>query len=664
MNNRLLSVLAGILITLPALVFMTPLAEAGTSRVLAITTSSARPTAAFAGFDGNPPKVFDINGDGKLEIIAQNDNQWVYIFDSKTGALLFEAKTRFPTGWGARSFNGPEVAIMQNGGKPRLIVENSAAYVTVFEFNPAGSTSTKFAMTKLWERRLTDCHSNPGSDSKPTLADLDNDGKLEILLGTEELGVYALRQDGTLYWKNCLGGGNAEPSVGDLNRDGFLDVVHVSDGGVVAALNGRTGGWMWGFNVLSKYTLGSASMPVGATIAQVDGVGGPDVVVGVRDSHDANNFANNHAMLLVLNSAGSVLWAKRDPSGNPLTYTHPIVVDADKDGKNEIYWGDWNTMGHKPPWDPALAWQRLGPANFYRYDHLGNMVWKRSLNTYWSNKDLALADVDADGVQEVLANGPGTGGDGIWYLNSKTGAAETFVGLSPWQASRGPIVADLWKTGTMQWVIEVGPTDGSSSGAILVYNTGVAYNSMWPHLPYVTKAASTAPQPTLQATFTPKSLGNPDWVEVQVTSSSTITKAYASINSGPWYLLTKQSSGTWARALSAPTGSAVKFRAFNAANEYATSATYTWTPPPSPTLVATFTPQAVGNNNWIEVTVTSPDPITKAYASINGGPWYLLIKQSSGNWARSLSAPDGSAVKFRAFNAQNEYATSSTYTWT
>ena len=166
------------------------------------------------------------------------------------------------------------------------------------------------------------------------------------------------------------------------------------------------------------------------------------------------------------------------------------------------------------------------------------------------------------------------------------------------------------------------------------------------------------------ATFTPKSLGNPNWVEVEVAGSSTVTKAYASINGGPWYLLIKQDAGTWARALSAPSGSAVKFRAFNAANEYATSATYTWTAQASPTLSATFTPQAVGNNDWVEVQVTSSSTITKAYASINGGPWYLLVKQEWGTWGRSLSAPDGSTVKFRAFNAANEYATSSTYTWT
>ncbi len=679
MNNRLVSILAGILIVVPALALVAPPGEAATTRFLAITGAVAKPTVAFQGFDGNPPKVFDFNGDGQLEIVAQNDNQWVYVFDSKTGAILFEAKTKFPTSWGARSFNGPEVAIMQNGGKPRLIVENSAAYVTAYEFDPFASTSTKFAMTKLWERRLNDCHANPGSDSKPTLADLDKDGDLEILLGTEQMGVYALKMDGTLYWKNCLGGGNAEPSVGDLNSDGFLDVVHVSDGGVVAALNGRTGSWMWGFNVLSKYALGSASMPVGAAIAQIDGVGGLDVVVGVRDSHDASNFNNNHAMLLALNSGGGVIWAKQDPTGNPLTYTHPIVVDADKDGKNEIYWGDWNTMGHKPPWDPALAWQRTGPANFYRFDTQGNQVWKVSLDTYWSNKDLALADVDADGVQEVLANGP-SGGDGIWYINSKTGAKENFVSLHPWQAARGPVVADLWNTGKMQWVIEVGPATSTAGGpAVLVYDTGVAYNSMWPHLPYTTLSGGGTPPPppppppplpttspptgTFSASFSLSPNVNEWWVEVGVTGNQAISGVTASVNGGAPVALTKQSWGAWAKSFFVARGSSVVFKATASTGQVATSQTFTWLGA-APTFTATFSPKAVGNDWWVEVAVSSASTITKVEASINGGAYQNLDKKSWGNWAKTINAPNGSSVKFRATDSAGATATSSTYTWT
>ena len=640
-----------------------PTAEAATTRVLAITNALANPQVPFATFDGNPPKVFDINGDGKLEIIAQNDNNWFYVFDSQTGKILFQAKTTFPGSWGARTFNGPEVSILKEGGVPSIVVMNSAAYLTKYRYDHAGSTSSAFKFVKEWEKRLNTCYSNPGSDSKPTLYDLDMDGDLEIIATTEENGIYAVRSEGTVLWHRCIYGGNAEAVAADIDLDGKPEVVFGSDGGVVTAMNGQTGQTLpgWPFYA-TQYNIGSGSMPVGPAIGQLDGTGGLEIVIGARDSHDATNFDNNNALLLALKNTGAVLWAKQDPAGNPLTYTHPIIVDADKDGKNEVYWGDWNTMGHKPPWDPALAWQVTGPANFYRYAADGTLVWKKTLGTWWSNKDLSIGDVDGDGVQDVLANGPIGGHDGLIPLNVTNGAAGPFIDTYPWKVARGPILADLWNTKTMQIVIGTGHEEGNH--AVLVYDTGKPYNSVYPHLPYVTKARSTGPQPTLQATFTPKSLGNPEWVEVQVTSSSVITKAYAKINDGPWYLLSQQASGTWGRALSAPLGSTLVFRAFNAANEYATSNPFTWTARPTPTLEASFTPRSLGNPDWVEVEVTSASTITRAYAKINDGPWYGLDPQSSGTWGRALSAPQGATVVFRAFNAANEYATSSPYTWT
>ncbi|MFO1533996.1 MAG: hypothetical protein ABR562_10090, partial [Thermoplasmatota archaeon] len=169
------------------------------------------------------------------------------------------------------------------------------------------------------------------------LADLDGDGVFEIVASTEESGLFALRQDGSIFWKQCIGGGNAEAGIGDLSGDGLPDVVFGSDGGMITAINGATGTTMWSYNLLSHFNLGSASMPVGPAIAQLDGLTGPDVVVGARDSHDANNFSNDHALLIALSSGGNLLWAKQDPTGNPLTYTHAIVGDADKDGATEVY---------------------------------------------------------------------------------------------------------------------------------------------------------------------------------------------------------------------------------------------------------------------------------------------------------------------------------------
>jgi hypothetical protein len=693
-ERRALAALAAALVLVPALlVLSSDEADAATTRALAITSATARPTVPYGAFDGQHPKVFDIDGDGDLEIIAQNDNQWVYVFDSRTGGLLTEMKTVFPSGWGARSMNAPEVVVLSGDGKVHLVVANSAATVTSYTYDTLGSTSLRFAFKKDWERRLTTCHTNPGMDSKPVLADLDKDGRLEILAATEESGIYALRADGSVMWSKCIGGGNGEPTVGDLNQDSWPDVVFGSDGGIVTAMNGRTGATMWGFNLHSRFNLASGSMPVGVAIGQLDGLSGPDVVVGARDSHDAVDFENNHAVLVALSSGGSLLWGRQDTvAGNPLTYTHPIIVDAAKDGQPEVYWADWNTIGHKPG-----NWETTGPANFYRYDKAGTMVWRTSLATFWNNKDVPLADVDGDGVQEMLANGPGSNGhDGIWYLDTRTGAKESWVDLYPYKLNRAPILADLYGDGRMQWVAQVASFAAGGAHGLLIYDTGSPYSSAWPHLPYPPRGTGTGTGTTtttgtgsstttttggtgtFDATFTGVR-GNEWWVQAQVAGNGhTVASVDVRLNGGAWQPVAKQSWG-WGASYHIAQGTIVQLRATSAGGATDLSSCHRWIPAANTdaavvtcggtttttggTFSATFAPKAVGNDWWVEVDVSANQPIATVEAKVNSGAYTALAKQSWGSWAKSMNVPNGSQVTFRATSTGGATATSQPVAW-
>jgi len=702
----------GAAVALAAALLAIPSVQAATTRVLTITGGSAHPAHAFQTFDSDPPRLFDINGDGRPEIIAANDNQYWYVFDDQTGAMLSELTTTFPAGWGARTFNGPEA--YRDGGVTHVVIQNSAAEVTSFRYDPAASTATHFAFVKEWERRLTDCFSNPGSDSKPVLVDLDKDGHYEVLASTEEVGVYALRGDtGAVYWKACIGGGNAEAESGDLNLDGWPDVVFGSDGGIVTALNGRTGGTMWTYNVLAHFNVSSGSMPVGSAIGQLDGLTGPDIVVGVRDSHDATNWTNDHALLLALSSGGSLLWGRQDPHGAPLTYTHPIIADADRDGQAEVYWADWNTQGHKPPWDESQAWQVVGPpcdgkpsgcANFYRYDSKGNLVWRQAISTFWQNKDIALADVDGDGQQEVLAVGPNSAGhEGIWSLDHTTGARKAFVDAYPWMVSRGPVLDDLHHDGKMGFVIEVGPQATSEGAAIQAYDTGVPFNAMWAHEPEYplgpastssstttgTTTTTTSPPPggCFAATFTIHS-PNEWWEQVTVQASGhSIASAQVRVNGGAWTAMTHQSYGDWTASVHAVAGSKVEFQVRDSANGQSTSQPFTWldgttakgsvacgtssssttttttSPPPVSCFAATFTIKAP--NEWWEELYPSASghSITAASVRVNGGAWQPMSLSSWGAWTLSTHAVAGSKVEFQVRDSANAQSTSQPFTW-
>lgn len=694
------------------------LASAGAlaaTRALTITTASAHPAVPFKAFDGNPPKTFDVDGDGDEEILAQNDNNVLYVFDSRTGAILAQLRSTYPVPWDARTFNGPEA--YRDGGVTHVVQVNSAATVTSWRFDAAASNATRFVFAKEWERRLNDCFSDAGADSKPVLADLDRDGHVEIVASTEESGVYALQRDGSLYWKKCIGGGNGEPRPADLDGDGWLEVVFASDAGIVSALQGRCTGSVpcspptaWSYSILAHFALGSGSVPVGAGIGQLDGVGGPDIVVGARDSHNDTDWSKDHALLLALSSTGAQLWAKQDTVGNPLTYTHPVVVDADGDGTNEVYWGDWNTIGHKPPWNEEDAWNTTGPAHFYRYSNAGALVWRQTLSTFWSNKDIAIADADGDGRQEVLATGPNAQGhEGIWLLSVDTGATESFIDAYPWMVSRGPVLADAWGTGKTQMVLEVGPQATTEGPAVHLYDLDVPFNALWPHLPpppqvSTTTSTSTGPPPApFDASFTVKS-PNDWWQELWVTAPGhTITSAEVRVNGDVWQSMAKSSWGAWTSSYHTVAGSKVEFLIHDSAGATSQSLPFTWmdgtltkgstTPTTttstsststttttsstttstastsssgtttSPGFSATFTVPPGVNEWWVEVKVTSAQAVAKVEASLNGGAWQDLPKTSWGTWAKSIHAPAGTQVVFRATSGTGATATSQAFNW-
>jgi outer membrane protein assembly factor BamB len=669
---------------------------------LAIGATTAVPSVPWKGFDSNPPKLYDLDGDGDLELFAQNDNTWVYVFDTRTGGLLAEVNTTLPKGWNVRSFNGPEVAVLEPGSAPRLVVANSAATVAVFRYDAAHSTSHHAALVKEWERKLDDCHKGSGMDAKPVLADLDHDGDLDILAATEDFGVFALRADGSELWKTCIVGGNAEPAVGDLDLDGWEEVVFGSDLGMVNVLDGRTGQTKWQVDLTQHFDLSSGSMPNAITLGQVDGQGGPDLLLGARDSHDPDDWSNDHALLAAIRSDGTLLWGRQDPIGNPLTYTHPLLVDADGDGTQEIYWADWNTVGHYPPFNESQMWALTGPAHVYRYDLSGRMVWRQTLGTWWSNKDLVVVDADGDGTKEVLANGPNAVGnhDGLWFLDLKTGAKKAFLDLYPWKVGRSPVVGDLYGTGTLQFVVEAAQHSPTSNGpAFLVYDTQVgggsasgatsstgtsaatstaatAATTSSPPSPTPPRTApgglnleglralrkassSSAPDPPpgtpgaagpLHVTFEAKPL--PPF-GLQATARTQDGRALARVEvragGGDWQPMAPTPWGPWVAW--PPSAGPLVFRATDAAGAVAESPPMPWSAvaPAGPEFTATFEPVAGPMAEWwIEARVEATAPVAQVLASVGDGPTLALRPTTWGTWALSVHVPPGVPVHLEA----------------
>jgi len=116
--------------------------------------------------------------------------------------------------------------------------------------------------------------------ASPTIVDLDNDGKLDIIVGTSVGSVYVLRGDGT--WNPRLGAVNTD-SIGsgivaaDITGDGKMNLLLADDGGTLICFE-PNGAEVWETRLSSPVN----HAPI---LGDIDGDGALDVVVVASIGH-------------------------------------------------------------------------------------------------------------------------------------------------------------------------------------------------------------------------------------------------------------------------------------------------------------------------------------------------------------------------------------------
>ena len=159
--------------------------------------------------------------------------------------------------------------------------------------------------------------------------------------------------------------------------------------------------------------------------------------------------------------------------------------------------------------------------------------------------------------------------------------------------------------------------------------------------------------------------GTTGWVQVN-TYGADVVAVEAQVDGGPWQPLRLQPYCDWARAMSAPEGSQVRFRAFHGNLTFRVSEPIAWPPgstPPNQTFDATFS-HVKGNAWWIQASVgATGGTLAKVEASLDGGAWKPLTDRGWG-WAASHHAPSGTIVRFRATSAAGAVDLSGCYRWT
>jgi outer membrane protein assembly factor BamB len=372
---------------------------------------------ASEGCNDVAPIIYDVDGDGKLEVIVPSScNPKTFCLDGKTGAVKWVCNTR-------GSDSPPTIADIDGDGKTEILHGEFGGYVICINAEDG---------TKAWEIAVD---TKSWIQTAPTIVDVNNDGDLDFVVGTWNASVktdnkiYAYRaKDQKLLWTYAVNDvmyhGTA---VGDLDKDGKQELVVGCYNDTLYCINAENGTTNWKYSFGNSFYVGGPALIAdlnndgrcevvfsawykmaaltwdgklfweynipnykqsfrGAAIADVNNNAFPDVV-----------FGTDGGSVIGLNGQdGSLIFNKnlRSDFGDSLYAIDnaPLIADFDKDGKMDVF----IVGGHGEYPDFFKDFGRayllsIAPGNGPDWLMFQNDIWRRS--NICEKKASAIEDV-------------------------------------------------------------------------------------------------------------------------------------------------------------------------------------------------------------------------------------------------------------------------------
>lgn len=327
-----------------------------------------------------------------------------------------------------------------------------------------------FALDGKTSRALWRREGEGSIGTEAALADLTHDGLPDVLLPCGTGGLRVLDGDGRELWslsEKVLGGSlSASPALADLNGDGKIDGVAVTDGGTVRRFNGIRG-----------HGLGKDG--------QVEGATGELAIVPAEEGQELRILvaSDQGQLFLFSGSSGEVLRKLVTGAGSPLA---PAVGDIDGDGRVEavvttvqgiikafdlrtgaVLWsyggqgrcglavlGDLTGNGRLDVIVPCKGGKVLALRG---RDGAALWVYRDEEEHGWLDASPALWDIDGDGCVDVFL---ASLGNRIHLIDGHRGHALLRIDCGE-ALSTAPVLADIDGNATLDLVI------GARSGTII-----------------------------------------------------------------------------------------------------------------------------------------------------------------------------------------------------
>ncbi len=360
----------------------------------------------------------DIDNDGKLEVVFgcyRNDSS-VYALNAEDGTLLWKYNTH-PTG--AEGCNDVAPIIYDVDGDDSLeVIVPSSCNPKTFCFNGKDGSIQ-------WQTPTA------GSDSPPTIADIDNDGKPEILHGGFDGKVMCINaEDGSVAWSQTVYQNSwvqTAPSILDVDGNGQLDFVVAtwafgSDTSRVYAFRGDNHSLIWSKAIPDVMYHGTA-------VADFDKDNKAELVIGAYDGK-----------LYMLNAEdGTEVWSYQ---ANYYVGAPAVIADLNNNCICDIIYCDAWGVG-------ALT-------------ALGSPLWYYTIPNYGTAfRGVAIADINGDNIPDVAFGTSkgrvivlnGNNGTEIWNLDLAAQYGDTL------EFDHAPLIADFDNNDTLDIFIAGGFTE-------------------------------------------------------------------------------------------------------------------------------------------------------------------------------------------------------------